>query len=248
MRIVFPLFLFFLASCGGTSNQKVIKVACAANMQFAMDSIAVIFEEEFGIQCDITSGSSGMLTSQIENGAPYDIFISANMSYPETIFDNGNGQEPFIYAKGRLLFVVDKNANYQSLDEALTDQTLERIGIADDRIAPYGMAASQYLRESHKMETLETRLVIGESIGQVNQYITTKAVDAGFTSYSFKVINKEDYMYFEVDQELFNPINQGVMLLNHGFNEKLEESEKLIQFFSSEKCKAVLNHFGYLTD
>ena len=249
MRITIAIFLGLLVSCGAsTTNEKSIKVACAANMLIAMDSIAVLFEAEHGIQCNITSGSSGMLTSQIENGAPYDVFLSANMNYPETVYKNGNGGEPVIYAQGRLLLVVDKTTNYVSIDEVLNDSKIRRIGIADNQTAPYGMAASQYLTATGKKEGLKDRLVIGESIGQINQYITTGAVDAAFTSYSFKVKNESGFNYFEVDPNLFDPINQGAMILNHGSEYNSDASNKLLQFFSSEKCKGVLNYFGYLTE
>lgn len=247
-------FLLIFAACGSsgtdgsTNNDKSLNVACAANMQFAMDSIAVLFEAEHGIKCEITSGSSGMLTSQIENGAPYDVFVSANMNYPETIYSNGHGEKPIIYATGRLIFVTAKDKSYQSLEEALEDEKLERIGIADHQIAPYGMAANQFLNESGRQESMQGRLVIGESIGQINSYITTGAVDGAFTSYSFKVKNEENYTYFEVDPALFDPINQGAMVLNHGLENSPEESELLVNFFSTDKCKDVLKYFGYLAN
>lgn len=247
-------FLLIFVACGSsdidglTNDEKSLNIACAANMQFAMDSIAVLFESEYGIKCEITSGSSGMLTSQIENGAPYDIFVSANMNYPETIYSNGHGEKPIVYATGRLIFVTTKDKPYQSLEEALEDENLERIGIADYQVAPYGMAANQFLNESGNQKNMQGRLVIGESIGQINSYMTTGAIDGAFTSYSFKVKNKENYTYFEVDPAFFDPINQGAMVLNHGLENNLEESELLVNFFSTEKCKDVLKYFGYLAD
>tara|TARA_B110000046_G_scaffold185814_1_gene229526 strand:- start:595 stop:1344 length:750 start_codon:yes stop_codon:yes gene_type:complete len=249
MRITIAIFLGLLVSCGAsTMNEKSIKVACAANMLFAMDSIAVLFEAEHGIKCEITAGSSGVLSAQIENGAPYDVFVSANMNYPESIFQNGNGSEPVIYAEGRLLLVVNKESKHYTIDAVLNDPEVKRIGIADDRTAPYGMAASQYLTEKGKKEGLKDRLVQGESIGQINQYILTGAVDAAFTSYSFKVKNESNYKYFEVDRTYFDPINQGAMILDHGKDHNIEAANKLLDFFSSKKCKDVLNYFGYLTE
>jgi len=169
------------------------------------------------------------------------------MSYPESIYKNGNGDEPIIYAQGRLVFVLSKQFNYGSIEEALNDSKIERIGIADDRMAPYGMAASQYLSEIGIKERLKSQLVQGESIGQINQYIITNAVDAAFTSYSFKVKNETAYNYFEVDPVYFNPINQGAMILNHGKKYNAEAANQLLKFFSNEKCKGILTYFGYLT-
>ncbi|MFT5818811.1 MAG: molybdate transport system substrate-binding protein [Crocinitomix sp.] len=249
MRISIAVFLAFLLSCGASiTNERTIKIACASNMQLAMDSITVLFNAEYGIQCEVTSGSSGMLTSQIENGAPYDVFVSANMNYPETIYKNGNGSKPVIYAKGRLLLVVNKRSNYPSIEAVFNDTEIRRIGIANNQIAPYGMAANQYLKETGKLNGLKQRLVVGESVGQVNQYMTMNAVDAAFTSYSFKVKNGNKFNYFEIDSAYFEPIYQGIMILGHGNKSKADPANRLLTFFTTKKCKDVLNYFGYLTE
>lgn len=244
----------FLLGCGSDSDSESapinehVTVACAANMQYAMDSIAVLFEQEEGVKCEITAGSSGMLAAQIENGAPYDFFISADLKYPQTIFDGGNGEEPFTYAKGRLVFVYSKDVTYATIEEALRDQELIRIGLADTRLAPYGMAADQFLFKTGMKDSLDERFIVGESIGQINQYLTTGSVDAAFTSYSFRIENEEAFNFLEVDPALFSPIEQGAMVLNHGKNENLAATEKLKIFLMSAKCKAVLSYFGYLVN
>lgn len=247
-------FGFFLSiilfSCGSNQDKEggSVTVACAANMQYAMDSIALLFEKEKGIKCDITAGSSGMLAAQIESGAPYDLFISADLTYPQGIFEKGNGEKPFIYAKGRLVLVVGKNTNYQTIEEALSDSTMRRVGISDKRLAPYGMAADQYLKKVGLYDKIASRLVVGENIGQINQYLTTGSVDAAFTSYSFRIENEENFKFFEVDPVNFEPIEQGAMILEHGLKENAERSAELRDFLKSVKCKAVLNYFGYHTD
>jgi molybdate transport system substrate-binding protein len=249
MRIIIAVFLGFLVSCGGpTVTEKSIHIACAANMQYAMDSIAALFHAEYQIKCDFVAASSGMLTAQIENGAPYDVFLSANMNYPETIYKNRNGNKPFVYANGRLLLVANKQKNYKSIDQVLSDPKIKRIGISNDKTAPYGMAASQYLNRSGKMGAVKKRLVVGESVLQINQYLMTGAVDVAFTSYSFKVKNKGRFDYFEVDPTLFDSIGQGAILLKHGLEENMNAGNLFLEFLSSKKCKAVLNYFGYLTD
>ncbi len=244
----------FLLGCGSNTDSDTtplngqVTVACAANMQYAMDSIAAVFELDEGIECNITSGSSGMLAAQIENGAPYDLFISADLVYPQAIFEKGNGEQPFIYAKGRLVFAYDKEAGYTSIEDALRDLSLSRIGMADTRLAPYGMAAEQFILQTGLKDSLEERLIIGESIGQINQYLTTGAVDAAFTSYSFRIENEDRFGFFDVDPNLFDPIEQGAMVLNRGKSENAGPTEKLKLFLSSAKCKAILLYFGYLVD
>lgn len=254
-RLIGFTFLILLIACGqapdssnSNGEKETIKIACAANMQYAMDSIVVLFNDVHEISCEITSGSSGMLTSQIENGAPYDIFVSANMTYPETIHKNGNGEEPKIYAQGRLVLAVEKGHGFANAEAVLMSDKIERIALADEKTAPYGMAASQYIAALGN-KVSEDKLVVGESIGQVNQYITTAAVNAAFTSYSFKVKNESAYDYYEIDADYFDPIDQGAMILNHGSSNHPEEAQKFLDFLiSSDKCKSVLEYFGYLTN
>lgn len=217
-------------------------------MQFAMDSIAILFEEEHGISCDVTYASSGTLTTQIESGAPYDLFISANASYPARLFALKAGEKPFKYARGRLLFVFLKNKNFSNIEEVMRDASVRQIAIADDATAPYGIAAMSYLENAHLLEEVQPKLVMGESIGQVNQYIKTGVVDAAFTSYGFRIIFRDLYHYFEVDQRYFDPIEQKAMGL-YGDDHKVSASaQKMIAFLKSAKSKAVLDYFGYLTD
>jgi molybdate transport system substrate-binding protein len=147
-----------------------------------------------------------------------------------------------------LVFAYDKEAGYTSIEDALRDLSLSRIGMADTRLAPYGMAAEQFILQTGLKDSLEERLIIGESIGQINQYLTTGAVDAAFTSYSFRIENEDRFGFFEVDPNLFDPIEQGAMVLNRGKSENAGPTEKLKLFLSSAKCKAVLSYFGYLVN
>lgn len=239
------IFLLVFTSCR-TNPEDSLVIACAANMKAPLDSLAIIFEQETGIPCEITSGSSGMLTTQIMNGAPYDIFISADVNYPTSIYENGNGKKPFVYATGRLVLAVDKRSNYQSLEEALLDPELKRIGIADKRFAPYGSATEEVLVNAGIKEAIKGRVVIGESIGQINQYLTTGAVDAGFTNYSFKVENEDKFDFFEVNPTLFSPIVQAAIVLNS--KKKKNLGTKFKAFLSSENGKEILTYFGYLVE
>lgn len=248
-RLILVGGLFFLSCVTEPSaNNQSVAVACAANMQEAMDSIAINFENKTGIHCEITAGSSGMLAAQIENGAPYDLFISADMAYPQALYENGQGDKPFNFARGRLVFLVKKEALYKGIEEALRSTNLVRIGMADSRFAPYGLAAEQYLKKIGLKDSLQERLIIGESVGQINHYLATGTVDAAFTSYSFRIGQEEKFTFFEVDSTFFDAINQGALVLNHGKNQNLTATDTLKNYLGSEECKAVLLYFGYLVD
>lgn len=248
MKLVILFFVLLLFGCGTASKKESLNIAVAANMQFAMDSIVSVFESNYDIKCNLTFGSSGMLTAQIENGAPFDLFFAANMTYPSYLYSKKAGENPKLYAQGRLVLVVDKHANYVNIEAVLSDSSIARIAIADNRTAPYGIAANQFLKRTNQWDQLKDKLVVGESISQVNQYISTKSVDAGFTSYSYTLKNGKDFNYFEVDAHHFEPIEQGVIVLNYGRNNHPEACDAFLEFISAKKCKAILNHFGYLVE
>jgi len=241
--------LFFFAACTGeksaSEEQKSIQIAVAANMQFAMDSIAILFENEHGTGCEVSANSSGMLTAQIEKGAPFDVFVSANMRYPKKLVESGFGELPEVYAYGRLAVVYKKGKTYNSVEEVLASDKVKRIAIADAKTAPYGMAAKEYLKNSELFEEYKDKIVYGESIGQVNQYLTTGAVDAAFTSYSFIAKFGDKYNFLEADSDYFSTIEQGVLILKNGKEKHPEESRKFVEFLKSDACKDVLTHFGY---
>ena len=158
------------------------------------------------------------------------------------------GEKPFKYARGRLLFVYLNKEHFSSIEEVMQDESVQQIAIADDGTAPYGIAAMSYLENAELYEEVQPKLVMGESIGQVNQYIKTGVVDAAFTSYGFRITFGELYHYFEVDQRYFEPIEQKAMGL-FGDDQKVSLSaQKMIAFLKSAKSKAVLDYFGYLTD
>ena len=119
-----------------------------------------------------------------------------------------------------------------------------KIGVSDNEVAPYGIATNEYLVNSNQYDGLKNKLVMGESISQVNLYISTGAVHAGFTSYSFKTKHPTAYKYFEIDPHLFSTINQGVILLN---KENSKDSQQFINFLVTDQCKSVLNYFSKFT-
>lgn len=250
------LYLFFCALLIATacktgnsgSNDESIKIATAANMQFAMDSIGKMFENKYNIKCEVSSNSSGMLTAQIENGAPYDVFVSANMRYPNKLVKSGFGSSPEIYAYGRLAFVYSGNETFNTIEEAMESDAIRRIAVAEKKTAPYGMAAMEYLKATNGINIHKSKIVYGESVGQVNQYLETHAVDAAFTSYSFVRKFSDKYNFLEVDQSYFKRISQGVVLLKSGKENNPKASKLFIEFLKSDDCQAVLTHFGYLVE
>lgn len=240
-----------LLSCKGEGAEKSeeeggkIQIAVAANMQYAMDSIVRLFEEVEDIEVEITANASGMLTAQIEKGAPYDVFVSANMEYPETLVKKGWSKKPLVYSYGRLVLVFGKQMDAKEVVEVLKNSEVKRIALADPETAPYGIAAVEYLRNVGLYENHKDKFVYGESISQVNQYLSTQSVEAGFTSKSFLTEFGKDYNFMDIDESKYGRIEQGVSLLKHGWTENKQAAQKFIDFLGNEQCKNVLNHFGY---
>ena len=245
--VFFIALNLLIAGCSSSSNDGKIKVACAANMKLALDSIGQVFEEKTGIGLEVSANSSGILTTQIKNGAPFDVFVSANMRYPNRLVKDGLAKDPIIYARGRLLLVNMSDRNEEDLRELLLSSKVERIAVANPEVAPYGIAAEELLKKMDLFDELKPKLVHGESIGQVNQYIKTKAVDLAFTSVSF-LSKFTKYPYIIVDEKQHTPIEQGVVILKHGWTKNEENSKKFIEYLQSPECKSILTHYGYSVD
>ena len=167
------------------SRPGTLTIAAAANVQFAMDSLVQVFGHESGVECEVVVSSSGKLTAQISKGAPYDIFLSADMKYPKALFEEGHlAALPTVYAQGSLvLWQIGDSALMPELKD-LTSENIESIAIANPSTAPYGVAALQLFDSLGLFDQLESKLIYGESIAQTNHFISSGAADLGFTSKS----------------------------------------------------------------
>lgn len=233
-----------LASCSPKKNT--LTIATAANMQFAMNALVEAYEAETGTQCEIILGSSGKLTAQIQQGAPYDLFFSADTKYPEALKASGNTVgEPIIYAQGRLVLWSMKENLLISIDQ-LSSNEVSHIALANPKTAPYGLAAEQVLKELNLYNAVEPKLVFGESISQVNQFIISQAAEIGFTAKSVVVgPNISDKgNWITIADSLHSPINQAMVILKN--DRGLEkEAESFTAFVRSEKGLSILRQFGY---
>ena len=232
-------------SCENKSPNK-ITIATSANMQFVMKELVDDFKLRTNIDCDLVIGSSGKLTAQITEGAPYNLFVAANMKYPEYIYSQGlSPTPPEIYAYGKLvLWSVDPSIN-PSLD-LLKSEAIDKIAIANPQTAPYGEAAIEVLKNHSLMDSVKQKLVYGESIAQTNQFIVTEAATLGFTSLS--VVSSElmrgKGKWILIEKEDYNSIAQGVILIK--MNDKLDKmAMAFYSYLFSEEASLILEEFGY---
>jgi len=238
----------FLVSACSESNEanNKITVATASNMQFAMEEIASKFESKTGIICELVISSSGKLTAQIKEGAPYDVFVSANMKYPEEIHKSGLSQSaPKVYAHGKLVLWTTVDKIEPSID-ILNSDKVEHIAIANPKTAPYGLAAMEVLDFHNIKNQVINKLVYGESISQTNQFISSKAANIGFTSMSV-VLSPEvkgKGKWVELSSAEYTPIKQGVVVIERD-NIVGQPALDFYEYLFSEESKEILTNFGY---
>lgn len=240
-------FVFFLR-CTEEKKGR-ITVAAAANMQFAVKEISDAFTKQTGISCDLIISSSGKLTAQIKEGAPYDIFVSANMKYPNDVYKEGFAvAPPKIYAYGQLILWSLHHDIEPSL-VGLSNHKIQSIALANPKTAPYGQAAIEFLKSKGMYTHVEDKLVYGESIAQTNQFITSKASEIGFTAKSVVMSPQmREQGYWKVlDSSFYTPIAQGVVLIKRE-NAGDVDATKFYDFLFSEEAKKILEDFGYLLD
>ncbi len=246
MRIFTSIIcLLFLLACSEEKTET-LNIATAANVQFAMKELTKEFTRKTGITCNIITGSSGKLTAQIKEGAPYDLFLSANLKYPNEIFKSGLAKTtPKVYANGELVLWSLKLKDTIYLSQ-INRGDIRHIALANPKIAPYGMAAEEVLKYYQLYSTAKPKLVYGESISQVNQFIYSEAADIGFTSKSVVLspTMKEKGIWMSIPQESYKPIEQGVVIIKR--NKKNEvASEKFYKFLFSKKAQEIFRLYGY---
>ena len=242
------LIVLFALSCQRDTTKK-LTIATSANLQFAMKELVDNFTEISSIPCEIVVGSSGKLTAQISAGAPYDVFVSANMLYPTRLFENElTTAPPKIYAQGKLVLWTMQEQIELTLDN-LENEKIKHIALANPKTAPYGKAAVEYLLITDLFGKIESKIVYGESIAQVNQFVNSQVVDMGFTAKSVVLSPqmKGKGSWMEIPEELYTPIAQGIVLLKNEAG-KETQAQQFSDFLFSAQGEKILEDFGYSTE
>lgn len=239
-----------LAFMGISLSAGEITIAVAANVSYAIDEL----KEEFAkshpdTKVRVTLGGSGKLTAQIKSGAPYGLFMSANMKYPQALYDDKMAiTKPLVYAQGALAYLSVKKLDFSKGMELLRDEKIEKIAVANPKTAPYGKAAEEAMKNAKIYDDVKSKFVYGESISQTVSYAVI-AADIGIIAksslYSSKMAEyKEDVNWASVDPALYTPIKQGIVLLKYG--EENKEYKAFYDFILSDKAKVILKKYGYM--
>jgi molybdate transport system substrate-binding protein len=239
-------FWFLLIGLSTGSLAQSVKVATAANLQAVIAVLQKDFKQRSGIEIEPIIGSSGNLVAQMHNGAPFDVFLSADMSFPKRLADDGlTTSAPVVYAQGILIICSTQDLGYENWERLLLTPKIKKIAIANPAIAPYGLAAQEALQHRGIYTDVKGKLVTGESISQVNTYITTGVAEVGFTTQSLvKDPNNKTRLYWKaVDPSLYSPIEQGMVILKNSANKA--NAEKFYRYMQSADAKKILAEFGY---
>lgn len=240
-------------ACWAGSPQRVV-IAAAADLQFALTEMKGTFEKTHpGIQVAITYGSSGTFYTQLTQKAPFDLFLSADMDYPNKLVAAGlaDGSTTFRYSRGRLVLWVRKDSLIpleQLGMKALLHPAAQKVAIANPRHAPYGRAAEAALTKLGLLEAVQGRLVFGENIAQTAQFVQSGAADIGILALS---LTKAPTMAstgrsWEVPVEAYPPLEQGGVILNQCHERSAAMAFR--NFMQAVEGIAILRRYGFLVD
>lgn len=225
-----------------------VRVAVAANAQFVVKKLAAEFTRKTGTAVEVISGASGKLAVQIKNGAPFDVFLSADMGFAQDVYREGFAlTQPRIYAMGSLIVCSSTGGPLGNWKTLIKDPKLGKIAIANPKLAPYGKAALEALQHYNLYQSIAERLVFAESISQVNTYVLKKVVNLGFTTESlvYELPANSNFKWQKVDPSAYKAIEQGAVLLKDAKKRDYAQSKKFYDFLFSAIAKAIFRKFGY---
>ena len=228
---------------------ETISVAVAANVQYVFDDLKAAFKQETGHEAQGVFNSSGKFVAQISNGAPFDVFLSADMEFPEKLYQDGfTTAAPKAYASGALVLWSSKHRDWQNWQQLLSSAAITRIAVANPKTAPYGREAMKMLKTLGLDAAVQSKLVFGESISQTNQYIDSGLVDLGFTAKSVVLSPQMQGhgSWVEMPKSAYEPIAQGAVLLNYGRQHHAQAAQQFYDFMYAAKARAILQRYGYL--
>lgn len=237
------LSVIFSLACRPATARTPLLVAAAADLSFAMGDIARGFEKLHPeMQVRPSFGSSGNFYAQIRNGAPYDVFLSADMEYPRSLARSGAGaQRPvFVYAVGRLVVWTPASSGIDPAD-ALFEATPRRIAIANPRHAPNGRAAEAALRSLGVYDRTAPRLVMGDNVAQTLAFVQSGAADLGIVALSLALAPPaRNGRYWRIPEDSYPPLEHGGLLLRNSAGAKAFR-----EYLLSAAGRAILERDGY---
>jgi molybdate transport system substrate-binding protein len=258
-RAIFPLLLILSAALSGCSGSKPVEekvrrsiaVAAASDLRYAMPALLEEFYRAHPeVVVEVTYGSSGNFFAQISNGAPFDLFFSADLSYPTKLVDAGLAEKGSLslYAIGRIVLWVRKESAIdldQQGMQALLGKEVRQIAIANPRHAPYGRAAESALAHLGLLEPVRDKLVLGENVAQAAQLVESSAADCGIIAYSLAVASPlaDRGRFLVIPTDSYPPLEQASVLLKRSTDPAA--ARLLQQFMDTPAARQVMRQYGF---
>jgi molybdate transport system substrate-binding protein len=249
IRVILALCLFVITGVNRSVAEE-ITIAAASDLNFAFKEIVAEYEKTTGNHVKLTLGSSGNFYAQIQNGAPFDLYFSADIAYPRKLEEAGLTVPGSIYqyAVGRIVMWtghesrIDVTQGFETLREA----TVKKIAIANPKHAPYGRAAVAAMEYFKVYDQVKDKLILGENISQAAQFVESGAADVGIIALSLALAPPMQAAghYWEIPADAYPPIEQGAVILMGGKNQ--ESAKAFLSFIQGAEGQTMMKRYGFV--
>jgi molybdate transport system substrate-binding protein len=245
LRIAVLAIIFVVPLC----KAQEITVAAAADLQFAFQEVAARFQKDTGKSVKLISGSSGNFFTQIQNGAPFDVFFSADIDYPRKLEAAGLAEPGTLYpyATGKIVLWVP---NESKLDlgqgvRVLLDPSIKKIALANPEHAPYGRAAVAAIKRENIYNKIAGKFVLGENISQAASFVVSGSADIGIVALSLALAPamKQKGRYAEIPPDTYPPLEQAAVILKS--SDKKDTARQFIEFMKTPPILELLRSYGF---
>jgi molybdate transport system substrate-binding protein len=243
------IVLFAVLLAGSYARAQAVKVAAAADLKFAMVELATQFEKQSEAKLDVTYGSSGNFLTQIQNGAPFDLFFSADFEYPKKLEAAGLAEPGTFceYAAGHIVLWTSSESGINAAKDGwkcLLDQRVKKIAVANPEHAPYGRAALAALKKAGIYEQVKDKLVYGENISQAAEFVQSGNAQVGIVALSLALSPAmKNGNRWEIPADGYPPIKQAVVLLKASKNK--DAARHFLEFVNGPQGRETLQRFGF---
>ena len=249
IRVLIALCMFVITGVNLAVAEE-ITIAAASDLNFAFKEIVTEYEKASGNHVKLTLGSSGNFYAQIQNGAPFDLYFSADIRYPQKLVESGHAvaDSLYRYAIGRIVVWALNQSSIQVERglETLLDPRIRKIAIANPKHAPYGRAAVAAMEHVQVYDRIKDKLVLGENIAQAGQFVESGAADVGIIALSLALAPPMQAAghYWEIPADAHPPIEQGAVMLTGGKNS--EGAKAFLSFIQGAEGQTMMKRYGFV--
>jgi molybdate transport system substrate-binding protein len=248
-KVIIALCLFLITGVNGAVAED-ITIAAASDLNFVFRELVTEYEKSTGDRVRLSLGSSGNFYAQIQNGAPFDLYFSADIAYPRKLEEAGLTVPGslYLYAIGRIVLWTGKDSRLDLSKglEILRQPTIKKIAIANPKHAPYGRAAVAAMEHAQVYDRVKDKLVLGENISQAAQFIESGAADVGIIAMSLALapLMQAAGQYWEIPADAHPPIEQGAVILKGAKNQ--ERAKAFLSFVQGAEGQTMMKRYGFV--